>query len=199
MWADPKTCLTVPSSGLPTGRRASVYCFAPPCLLDANLSKAASRLIVSFVYSHDIVSRLSLGSICDLKNAASWLCDAEEANVGEGYTDVARRAQEFKNSKHPEGDSSWFIAIRKTLEANMQSSDLFPPGRIFWAMRDSDLHSFHRSQDIDDKNTVQKEADRLRLFEVLDAEKVFSQIVFARDMLSSHLPHTYDRVLHNLL
>ena len=29
-WADPKTCLTTRSSGLPVGRRVSVYCFAPP-------------------------------------------------------------------------------------------------------------------------------------------------------------------------
>jgi hypothetical protein len=31
MWADPKTCCTVRSSGLPIGHRVSVYCFAPPC------------------------------------------------------------------------------------------------------------------------------------------------------------------------
>lgn len=30
MWADPKTCLTVRTSGLPVGRKVSVYCFAPP-------------------------------------------------------------------------------------------------------------------------------------------------------------------------
>ena len=30
MWADPETCLTVPSSGLPVGRQVQVYCFAPP-------------------------------------------------------------------------------------------------------------------------------------------------------------------------
>jgi len=61
---------------------------------------------------------------------------------------------------------------------------------------------------------------KLRLFEVLDAERVFSQIVFARDMLlyvfpaqrafsaaeiylfllnRAHMPHQYDRVLHDLL
>jgi hypothetical protein len=30
MWADPTTCLTVGASGLPVGRRVSVYCIAPP-------------------------------------------------------------------------------------------------------------------------------------------------------------------------
>ena len=37
-----------------------------------------------------------------------------------------------------------FFAVRKTLEANMQMADLFPPGRVLWALRDGDLHPTHR-------------------------------------------------------
>jgi sn1-specific diacylglycerol lipase len=85
--------------------------------------------------------------------------------------------------------------VRKTLEANMHMTDLFPPGRILWAMRDSDLHPSHRlstAKTHDSKGSTENEIrsatdedikDKLRLFEVLDVEKVFSQIVFARDML----------------
>lgn len=58
----------------------------------------------------------------------------------------------------------------------MHMADMFPPGRVLWAMRDSDLHPAHR---LKSGEGVQK----LRLFEVLDVEKVFSQLVFARDML----------------
>jgi sn1-specific diacylglycerol lipase len=79
-----------------------------------------------------------------------------------------------------------FIAVRKTLEANMQASNLYPPGRVLWAMRDSDLHPSHR-QPSSPMNRVdglpQQEEDKLRLFEVLDVQQVFSQIVFAKDML----------------
>lgn len=57
----------------------------------------------------------------------------------------------------------------------MQMADLYPPGRVLWALRDSDLHPSHRSH----RGTDEK----LRLFDVLDVEKVFSQIVFSRDML----------------
>jgi sn1-specific diacylglycerol lipase len=103
--------------------------------------------------------------------------------------------------------------MRKTLEANMQMANTFPPGRVLWAMRDSDLHPSHRLSAQRQNNG----GDRLRLFEVLDAEKVFSQVIFARDMLrcvllhiltkqsclkkslSAHMPHQYDRVLHDLL
>ncbi|KAL0949095.1 hypothetical protein HGRIS_009185 [Hohenbuehelia grisea] len=204
MWADPETCLTVPSSGLPVGRQVSVYCFAPPCLTDAALSRLSRRLIVSFVYSHDVVSRLSLGSIRDLKNAAMWLCEANEATGGradgEGYAGVTARAGVWKSGGGSPDDPQWFIAVRKTLEANMQMADLFPPGRVLWAMRDGDLHRSHRLRPAHpDKPGAASSNDKLRLFEVLDVEKVFSQIVFAKDMLSAHLPHQYDKVLHDLL
>ncbi|KAJ3756522.1 hypothetical protein EV360DRAFT_47831 [Lentinula raphanica] len=193
MWADPKTCLTVHSSGLPINRRVSVYCFAPPALTDASLGKLAEHLIVSFVYSHDVVSRLSLGSVRDLKNAASWLCEANENHSQDaGFNEVTSRASKWKAGKGTADDPHWFIAVRKTLEANMQMSNTFPPGRVLWALRESDLHFSHRL----DTST---NSDKLRLFEVLNVAKVFDQIVFAKDMLGAHLPHKYDSVLHDLL
>ncbi|KAG6830952.1 hypothetical protein H0H92_013663 [Tricholoma furcatifolium] len=196
-WADPKTCLTVRSGGLPVGRRVFVYCFAPPALADAALSKLANRLIVSFVYSHDIVSRLSLGSIRDLKNAASWLCEAESEHVGEGWTAVTTRAERWKAGRGLADDPQWFVAVRKSLQANMQMSNMFPPGQVLWALRDSDLHPSHRLY-LEPSAGVRC-ADKLRLFEVLDVEKIFSQIVFAKDMLKAHMPNQYDKVLHDLL
>ncbi|KAF8629600.1 hypothetical protein AX15_003345 [Amanita polypyramis BW_CC] len=200
MWADPKTCLTVPSSRLPVGRRVYVYCFAPPCLTDANLSKLANRLIVSFVYSHDVVARLSLGSVRDLRNAAVWLCEAETMNAGiqgEGWSTVTRRARAWKSGDSGQQEEmDWFIAVRKTLEANMQNVNMFPPGRVLWAVRENDLQSARGNSVQQDRihgiaamfrgcNRGDGKSNKLRLFEVLDVEKVFSQIVFAKDMLMS--------------
>jgi sn1-specific diacylglycerol lipase len=76
--------------------------------------------------------------------------------------------------------------MRKTLEANMQNTCMYPPGRVLWAMRDRDLHPAHRLHSIPDdaKGNGGEDLDRLRLFEVLDVEQVFSQTVFAMDMLS---------------
>ncbi|KAF8628163.1 hypothetical protein AX17_006033 [Amanita inopinata Kibby_2008] len=236
MWADPRTCLTVPSSGLPVGRRVYVYCFAPPCLTDPNLSKLGDRLIVSFVYSHDVVARLSLGSVRDLRNAAMWLCEAEAMNdpqitlissltsrvsgsensngqyeigrQGEGWSAVTRRAEAWKAAgSGRQEEMDWFIAVRKTLEANMQNVNMFPPGRVLWAMRDSDLHFDYQLRNRNDDVTAahgrgdagDSRLNKLRLFEVLDVEKVFSQIVFAKDMLTAHMPHQYDQALHDLL
>jgi sn1-specific diacylglycerol lipase len=186
MWASPITCLTVPSSGLPINRRVSVYCFAPPALCDAALGKLASNLIISFVYSHDVVSRLSFSSVRDLRNAAAWLCESEARDTGNpdsesksGYSAVTTRASRWKSGTGREDDMDWFIAVRKTLEANMRQANTFPPGRVLWALRDGDLHPAHR---IKVENTGMG-VNKLRLFEVLDVEEVFGQIVFARDML----------------
>ncbi|KAL4075580.1 hypothetical protein J3A83DRAFT_4088897 [Scleroderma citrinum] len=202
MWADPTTCLTVPLSGLPADCPVSVYAIAPPCLTDAALSQLASNLVVSFVYSDDVVSRLSLGSVRDIRNAALLLCDANERGE-EGYSVVTQRAKEWKSEKTLSEDSHWFLAMRRTLEANMHMADLFPPGRVFWARRDGDLPpsqqraapSSNTSGSIDKVGT----AEKVRLFEVLDTEKVFSQIVFSRSMLGAHMPHRYDQVLHEIL
>ena len=69
----------------------------------------------------------------------------------------------------------------------MTMANMYPPGRILWAVRDEDLENAvppggdaKYSAAYAPPNHIK---DRLRLFEVLDAEKVFSQIVFARDML----------------
>lgn len=99
----------------------------------------------------------------------------------------------------------------------MVMADLFPPGRVLWAIRDGDLHTSHRLSAGSGSSDSHAES-KVRLFEVLDVEKMFGQIIFARDMLrlavcpllfvvililnsrnSSHLPHQYDRVLHELL
>jgi sn1-specific diacylglycerol lipase len=79
----------------------------------------------------------------------------------------------------------------------MQSCDMYPPGRVLWAMRDSDLHPSHRSSSLLDsqyadqvkgkgkeRERVEGDKDKLRLFEVTDVEKVFGGIVFAKDMLT---------------
>jgi hypothetical protein len=96
---------------------------------------------------------------------------------------------------------SQFIAVRKTLEANMQMANMYPPGRVLWAMRDSDLHPSHRKptgpasarSPASSANNKGPE-DKLRLFEVLDVERVFSQIVFARDMLRFVFPFPSRRI-----
>jgi len=91
-----------------------------------------------------------------------------------------------------EDEKKWFIAVRKTLEANMYFSNLFPPGKVWWALRNDALHPSHQRTGVGDSSS------HLRLFEVHQVEHVFRQIEFKGDMLSSHLPHQYDRALSEL-
>ena len=65
----------------------------------------------------------------------------------------------------------------------MHMTNMFPPGRVLWGMRDSELHPSHQSRTAAEDSSRAWGPDKLRLFEVLDVERVFSQIVFARDML----------------
>lgn len=79
-------------------------------LTDAALSRLTSHLIVSLVYSHDVVSRLSLGSVRDLRNAAMWLCEAESSSgegSAEGWSAVTSRARSWKDGTGGVDDLDW--------------------------------------------------------------------------------------------
>ena len=70
--------------------------------------------------------------------------------------------------------------MRTTLEANMHQAHLFPPGRVFWVLRDADLHPSNR---LGTEEEGGKGTEKVRMFEVLDVERVFGQIVFSKNML----------------
>lgn len=89
---------------------------------------------------------------------------------------------------------------------------LYPPGRVWWAIRENSETSTHPQA----SPTIASCSipGGVRLYEVLDVEKVFGQVIFDGDMLryelrcvlldrtncilSSHMPHTYDGVLQQL-
>src|ERR1700761_778573 len=111
---------------------------------DPRLCELSKNLITSFVYSHDLVSRLSLGTMRDVSRAAVWLCKAEAEGRPEGYSGVTSRAVKHKMGFGSRDDPIWvrvfslnsrpfgcflthnvqFLSIRKTLEANMPLHDL---------------------------------------------------------------------------
>jgi sn1-specific diacylglycerol lipase len=70
----------------------------------------------------------------------------------------------------------------------MPMQNLYPPGRVLWAIRNSDVSyaappPAERRYNPMESLRAQREEDGIRLFEVLDVEKVFRQIIFARDMI----------------
>lgn len=204
MWADPTTGLTIASSGLPAGRRLHAYCFAVPCVTSSQLGRSVSSIITSYTYSYDLVCRLSLGSIQDIRNCCAWLCyQDKEAHHGDGTMNaLMKRAFEYQSgrmeaSKRAELEHD-FLVLRKTLEANMHNTHLYPPGKVLYALT--------RGRDIlepeggDERGTVT--GSKQRLFRVKDESSalraVFGQMLMSRNMLSSHMPTETHGSLHNL-
>jgi len=70
----------------------------------------------------------------------------------------------------------------------MQMDRLYPPGRVWWVIRDNSDIVAHTQEP--PASTSCNVADNVRLYEVLDVEKVFGQVVFARDMLRCALGYT---------
>lgn len=69
------------------------------------------------MYSHDVVSRLSLGSVRDMNRVAAWLCEAnasarEDGTGGraEGYTAVTKRVLKWKAGYGTSDDPDWASA-----------------------------------------------------------------------------------------
>lgn len=202
MWADPTTGLTTPSSGLPSGRRLHAYCFAVPCVTSQALGRKVSSIITSYTFSYDLVCRLSLGSIQDIRNGCAWLCyqDQEAHHGANTMNALMKRAFEFTSGRmeaaeKPETEHEMLV-LRKTLEANMHNTHLFPPGKVLYALRTGeDL--------LEQEGEVEGEHKGQRLFRVKDDDdealkNVFGQMVFARNMLSCHMPNVYDASLHDL-
>lgn len=82
LWANPATCLTTAASGLPPGRKLHAYCYACPATMSVELGASCEALITTYAYSYDLVCRLSLGSVLDIRNAAAWILweDRQEQN-----------------------------------------------------------------------------------------------------------------------
>ncbi len=79
----------------------------PSAAYDPHLCELSKNLITSFVYSHDLVSRLSLGALRDMSRAAVWLCKAEAEGRPEGYSGITRRALRHKMGFGSPDDPIW--------------------------------------------------------------------------------------------
>jgi hypothetical protein len=136
------------------------FAFAPPCVLALPAARALSTRFTSVVLGDDLIGRLSLGSVEDLRNAAAALaaeprlCTRIIAAVGpppdDGGPDFPLPpalavppplwADAPSDAVPPppldgEGEGQqqlWVTALRNTLHALMQGEKLYPPGRILW-------------------------------------------------------------------
>ncbi|PWN30726.1 hypothetical protein BDZ90DRAFT_229729 [Jaminaea rosea] len=235
LWADPKTCLTTSASGLPAGRRLHAYCYGCPATMSRELGDMTTALITTYAYSYDLVCRLSLGSILDIRNASAWILyedqeaqrraastpqqdqrgfDPSDRSTPMRVATVMRRAFEHQAGRldgDPEAKAEMerdFLALRRTLEANMHNVHLYPPGQVVYLFREGDLLQSHFETEIAapvseetavPAPSVAKATDRQRAFMLRGRrDKVFDQIVMSRKLLSCHMPQHYDLALRGL-
>ncbi|KAL7417827.1 hypothetical protein BDY24DRAFT_373037 [Mrakia frigida] len=104
----------------------------------------------------------------------------------------------------PEADEQkslddWFLALIKTMRADMSNEKLYPAGRVYtmehWTVfvtADLPKPSPNRGKPGDPKQFSHKEAHRVVLKLVEDVEKRFGEPVFSRSMLHDHLPSGYE-------
>ena len=223
MWASTETCLTTARSGLPPGRRTHAFCFAVPSVMGSALGKKAEKLVTSYCHSYDLVCRLSLGAILDIRNACGWLAyensqpairsaGAPAADAGSTAAstptptasglaqpvrliNIMQRAfqhqsgqlnRDLRGKNELEAD---FLALRKTLEANMRHVELYPPGVVLYSLAKEDL----TPSLVGDASTslTAKGHYLYRLDDDANRDDVFGQIIFSRGMLSKHMPHIY--------
>ncbi|KAM0789096.1 hypothetical protein ACM66B_003153 [Microbotryomycetes sp. NB124-2] len=201
MWADPESCLTTEKSGLPVGRHVKVLGFATPCVTSPELSQRCKKLIHSFVYSGDVISRFSLGHMRDVRSAATWLCYAN-SNPDVATENILSRIIAYKRGSldtdpvRKREAEIWFTSLRSTLEANQGYADLFPPGDILWLTQPGDV----KLPWDDEHSTPVPVNSRPRLFKVVGRpEVVFKQIQFSQTMLSCHLPPKYTEAIDAFL
>ncbi|CAO1629060.1 unnamed protein product [Sympodiomycopsis kandeliae] len=205
LWANPETTHLTSASGLPTDRKLHAYCYATPCTMSPNLSRRSSKLITSYVYSFDLVCRLSLGTIQDIRNASAWLLyEDQHAHLSSTSSDdlgfqplrvpkLLSRAFEYQSGRldsNPEFKTEIeqnFLALRKSLEANMTNVELYPPGQIIYLLPKKDL-----------LNTSTGDKEVMAYTVNGKVEKVFDQIIFSRNLLSCHMPSVYHRALRGL-
>ncbi|PRP80559.1 hypothetical protein PROFUN_11872 [Planoprotostelium fungivorum] len=175
MWADLESGLTRRDCGLPHSRKLRAWAFAPPCIAEGELCRRASKVLTSIVFSWDAVSRLSLGSITDLRSLGARI-----THGGEELSDLGKRVLSYQSGRH-NGDPQkkkeeydWLLGARSTLESNLEGCSLYPAGRTYWVLRREDL---------------QPERESVALFQVKGKiERVFDEMVFSSNMISSHMP-----------
>ncbi|PRP81139.1 hypothetical protein PROFUN_01973 [Planoprotostelium fungivorum] len=196
-WCNPEEGCTSHNSGLPPGRKIKAWAFAPPCVADGALCRRTRRVIKSFVYSWDAVSRLSLGSIADLRSVSAR-CTHGEASLVRGTTRRVLAYRQGKLDDNPEkkrAEMEHFLELRRSLEVNLSGCTLFPAGTVFWLHNRADL----KTPPLENPDVSPGSDSPYRLFKVTGSvEVVFSEMIFSKNMLSVHLPHSYDRVIHDL-
>ncbi|KAG9284867.1 hypothetical protein G9A89_003790 [Geosiphon pyriformis] len=208
--SSPTTCMTTRWSKLPLGRRVHAYAFAAPCVMSAELSIRSKPLVTSVAYGNDVICRLSLGHILDLRNMVFYLGKTKAENGSDLTRSIITKFLEYQSQMGEKEElEEYFWKIRREVDKRMSMKKLYPAGRIYWIIgKDRVPYCFAKdeenNEDADsmkeDIGHPQKRNDHTKynVVEIQDVEEIFGEILFAPTMSLDHLPTVYENVLKGL-
>ncbi|CAB4483666.1 unnamed protein product [Rhizophagus irregularis] len=177
--ASPKTRQTTVWSGLPRGRRVHAYSFATPCVMSAELSKIVRPLVTSVAYGNDVVCRLSLGHVQDLRDMVRFLGSNKKNQEGqETASKVLKKILDYQSRTFNEKTEEvyWIVGSDRKPYCDADDEDEEPDGELF----------------------EKKSSKQYNMVEIDDVQQVFSEIWFSPHMMIDHFPYMYENVLKKL-
>lgn len=199
LFASPETCRTTKSSGLPVGRHVHAYAFASPCVMSGDLSKLAIPLVTSIAYRTDVITRLSIGHINDLRDMIKLLCKKNN-DIGDDNEEFASviikkilkyQSSRFTSNSSKEECEDFFWETSQKIYEHMNNTKLYPGGQVYWII---DNNNDGNGGD-DSERGREENINANQLLKVNDVEKAFNEIRFSPNMIIDHLPNVYGKLL----
>jgi hypothetical protein len=129
LWTDPKKpYVTGVDSKLPPNRPLHVYSYGTPSCMDEKLAKHCRTFMTSVVNHYDIIPRLSIGILTDLRNCADELLDEKNHGLAE---EIFSRSLATFNKSNSDKELNWFWDKFLHLKKHMNTEKLLPPGVVY--------------------------------------------------------------------
>jgi len=129
LWIDPnKPYVTSVDSKLPPNRPLHVYSYGTPSCMQEELGTICRTFVTSIVNHYDIIPRLSIGILTDLRNCADDLLDEKNHGLAE---EIFSRSLATFNKNNSGKELNWFWEKFLLFKKNMTSEKLIPPGVVY--------------------------------------------------------------------
>eukprot|EP01125_Pyxidicula_operculata_P020779 TRINITY_DN777_c0_g1_i1.p1 TRINITY_DN777_c0_g1~~TRINITY_DN777_c0_g1_i1.p1 ORF type:complete len:411 (+),score=75.28 TRINITY_DN777_c0_g1_i1:371-1603(+) len=168
------------------------FSFAPPPVVSYNLAKECESYVHSYIFQNDVISRLSLGSLADLKSLVQDMLNKADGKMVNLFKDILNGnitdGKTIESITREELDHLPTSLITPLPESK-RSKRLFVPGKIFH------LTQLEYVQPGD--KTIRKKVD---YFAINEADQhQFTDIVLCSDMIADHFPSNYEQALTNIV
>lgn len=175
--------------------------------MSAELSKRVRPLVTSVAYGNDVVCRLSLGHVQDLRDMVRFLGSNKKNQEGqETASKILKKILDYQsrtfNEKTEEGRKekeefeNLFWKTRQDVYKYMRNEKLYPPGKVYWIIG-SDRKPYCDADDDDDEPIGElfekKSSKQYNMVEVDDVQQFFNEIWFSPHMMIDHFPYMYGK------